>query len=226
VGIRLLVTPVRAPRVNAYAERWVGRSACARRAPFGCCAAPPVEASSGTTVRHWLNRGGDRQANAALHRIVIVRLRWHQPTRGYMARWIAKGKLAPMTWHRTERDASNRFEADHGRLKAGPADAWVQPGPSRRVRDRRVCVRAEGSAGGYGLAVEELGADGWQSRWRAGRSDLVADGGGAAARLGSAGCNTSQPPGGVIPRLVSRAARTRTSVLSGQPVSPRGVAFY
>jgi hypothetical protein len=157
VGIRLLVTPVRAPRVNAYAERWVGRSACARRAPFGCCAAPPVEASSGTTVRHWLNRGGDRQANAALHRIVIVRLRWHQPTRGYMARWIAKGKLAPMTWHRTELDASNRFEADHGRLKAGPADAWVQPGPSRRVRDRRVCVRAEGSAGGYGLAVEELG---------------------------------------------------------------------
>jgi transposase len=43
------------------------------------CGSSPVEASSGKTVRHRLNRGGDRQANAALHRIVIVRLRWHHP---------------------------------------------------------------------------------------------------------------------------------------------------
>jgi hypothetical protein len=45
-----------------------------------------------------------------------------------------------------------------------------------------------------GWRSRSSGADGWQLRWRAGRSDLVADGGGAAARL-SAGCNTSQPPG-------------------------------
>jgi len=56
------------------------------------CGASPVEASSGKTVRHRLNRGGDRQANAALHRIVIVRLRWHQPTKDYMARRTAEGK--------------------------------------------------------------------------------------------------------------------------------------
>jgi transposase len=56
------------------------------------CGASPVEASSGKTIRHRLNRGGDRQANAALHRIVIVRLRWHQPTKDYMARRIAEGK--------------------------------------------------------------------------------------------------------------------------------------
>ncbi len=56
------------------------------------CGTSPVEASSGKTVRHRLNRGGDRQANAALYRIVIVRLRWHQPTREYMARRIAEGK--------------------------------------------------------------------------------------------------------------------------------------
>ena len=43
------------------------------------CGTSPVEASSGKTRRHRLNRGGDRQANAALHRIVVVRLRWHQP---------------------------------------------------------------------------------------------------------------------------------------------------
>jgi transposase len=56
------------------------------------CGASPIPASSGKTIRHRLNRGGDRQANAALHRIVIVRLRWHQPTRDYMTRRLGQGK--------------------------------------------------------------------------------------------------------------------------------------
>jgi transposase len=56
------------------------------------CGSSPVEASSGKTRRHRLNRGGDRQANAALYRIVIVRLRWHQPTRDYAARRTTQGK--------------------------------------------------------------------------------------------------------------------------------------
>ena len=46
----------------------------------------PIPASSGKTVRHRLNRGSNRQANTALYRIVVVRLRWHQPTRDYLAR--------------------------------------------------------------------------------------------------------------------------------------------
>jgi transposase len=61
------------------------------------CGSSPVEASSGTTRRHRLNRGGDRQANAALHRIVIVRLRWHQPTRDYLARRTTEGKTRKET---------------------------------------------------------------------------------------------------------------------------------
>ncbi len=52
----------------------------------------PIPASSGKTQRHRLNRGGDRRADAALHRVIIVRLRWHQPTRQYMARRLAEGK--------------------------------------------------------------------------------------------------------------------------------------
>jgi transposase len=56
------------------------------------CGASPIQASSGKTIRHRLNRGGDRQANAALYRIVVVRLRWHQPTRDYMARRLTEGK--------------------------------------------------------------------------------------------------------------------------------------
>ncbi|MEX0757824.1 MAG: IS110 family transposase [Acidimicrobiia bacterium] len=51
-----------------------------------------VEASSGEHVRHRLNRGGDRQANAALYRMVIVRLRYHPETRVYMQRRLAEGK--------------------------------------------------------------------------------------------------------------------------------------
>jgi transposase len=56
------------------------------------CGSSPIQASSGKTTRHRLNRGGDRQANAALYRIVIVRLRWHQPTKDYVARRTAEGK--------------------------------------------------------------------------------------------------------------------------------------
>ena len=49
------------------------------------CGSNPIPASSGKTDRHRLNRGGDRQANAALHRIIIVRLKSHPETRSYMA---------------------------------------------------------------------------------------------------------------------------------------------
>jgi transposase len=39
------------------------------------CGVAPLPASSGRTNRHRLNRGGDRQANAALYRITLCRLR-------------------------------------------------------------------------------------------------------------------------------------------------------
>ena len=55
------------------------------------CGAAPLPASSGRTVRHRLNRGGDRQANAALYRIVLCRLRWDPRTRAYAARRTAEG---------------------------------------------------------------------------------------------------------------------------------------
>ena len=56
------------------------------------CGAAPIPASSGKRARHRLNRGGDRQANAALYRIVMVRLRYHQPTKDYLARRLTEGK--------------------------------------------------------------------------------------------------------------------------------------
>jgi transposase len=56
------------------------------------CGASPVEASSGKTSRRRLNRGGDRQANAALYHIVFSRLRTDPATRAYRDRRLHEGK--------------------------------------------------------------------------------------------------------------------------------------
>lgn len=56
------------------------------------CGACPIPTGSGkTSGRHRLNRGGNRQANAALYRVVIVRMRWHPPTIAYVQRRTAEG---------------------------------------------------------------------------------------------------------------------------------------
>jgi transposase len=56
------------------------------------CGVSPVEASSGRVVRHRLNRGGNRDANRALHMICVVRMGVDQRTREYVARRTAEGK--------------------------------------------------------------------------------------------------------------------------------------
>ena len=55
------------------------------------CGVNPIPALSGKTNRHRLNRGGDRQANASLHRIVVVRLRYELRIQAYMRRQITEG---------------------------------------------------------------------------------------------------------------------------------------
>jgi transposase len=56
------------------------------------CGASPVEATSGKSSRHRLNRGGDRQANNALYTIAMVRMQHHSETKAYVARRTAEGK--------------------------------------------------------------------------------------------------------------------------------------
>src|SRR3954453_15901841 len=46
----------------------------------------PIPASSGNTVRHRLNRSGDRQLNRALHTVALSRLQHHEETRAHAAR--------------------------------------------------------------------------------------------------------------------------------------------
>ncbi|MCW2573607.1 MAG: Transposase [Frankiales bacterium] len=55
------------------------------------CGVSPLDASSGKQQRHRLNRSGDRQANAALWRIVLVRLASDPATRAYLERRVKDG---------------------------------------------------------------------------------------------------------------------------------------
>ena len=71
-------------------ERLRGEGAFAR-----LCGVAPLPASSGKTVRHRLDRGGNRAANRALYLLVIRRLRWHAPTRASVARRTARGRTLP-----------------------------------------------------------------------------------------------------------------------------------
>ena len=52
----------------------------------------PIPASSGQTIRHRLNRGGDRALNRAIHAIAVTRMRSCPRTRAYVARRTAEGK--------------------------------------------------------------------------------------------------------------------------------------
>jgi transposase len=52
----------------------------------------PIPASSGQTIRHRLNRGGDRALNSAVHTIALCRMRSCARTRAYVARRTAEGK--------------------------------------------------------------------------------------------------------------------------------------
>jgi transposase len=79
------------------------------------CGVAPVPASSGQTNRHRLSRAGDRQANAALHRVVIVRLRWHEESKHYLERRTAEGKSKKETVRCLKRYVAREV---YGALKA------------------------------------------------------------------------------------------------------------
>jgi transposase len=67
----------------------------------------PLPASSGTTTRHRLNRGGNRKLNCALHRIAVIRSRCDDETRAYLARRRAEGKTKREALRCLKRQLSN-----------------------------------------------------------------------------------------------------------------------
>ena len=87
------------------------------------CGAAPVPASSGKTVRHRLNPGGNRDANRALHVVALNRLRRDPRTRRYVARRTAEGK--------TKKEAMRCLKRYIARetYRAILLDAWARLAP-------------------------------------------------------------------------------------------------
>jgi transposase len=73
--------------VGDHSQRLKSEASFARL--YGVASMP---ASSGKTVRHCLKRGGNRDANRALHVLAIGRMSWDERIRRYVARRTAEGK--------------------------------------------------------------------------------------------------------------------------------------
>jgi hypothetical protein len=80
------------------------------------CGFCPVPVSNGDTSRYRLNLNGNSQANAAFYRVVIVRMRVHQPTLDYVKRRTIEGEQT----------------RDHSLPQAprSPQDFWLSLSPS------------------------------------------------------------------------------------------------
>ncbi|GAA5226901.1 hypothetical protein GCM10025778_14340 [Paeniglutamicibacter antarcticus] len=72
---------------------WSHEGRIRSEAAFACLAGVnPITASSGNTVRHRLNRGGDRRLNSALHMAAITRMTYDTETCDYVEKRRAEGK--------------------------------------------------------------------------------------------------------------------------------------
>src|SRR4051812_13673823 len=149
----------------------IGRTAGAERFPTDAhfarlAGAAPIPASSGRTVRHRLDRGGDRQINCALHTIALTRMRLDPDTRAYVQRRKAEGKtireilrclkrsIARLVWKHLRGS-----QVDHGRpRRPNCPTAAGEPlsTPTRRAREAR--------AEGLGLTARR--AEGYPSQAR------------------------------------------------------------
>jgi transposase len=113
------------------------------------CGVSPIPASSGQTHRHRLNRGGDRQANRALHVIAIARLRTDPATRAYRDRRAAqqlsnrditrclKRYLAREVYHALTSPPPPDDLLPHGPIKGALTGVAARPAPPALDRTAR-----------------------------------------------------------------------------------------
>lgn len=113
------------------------------------CGASPVEASSGRTVRHRLNRGGDRRANSALHQIARHRLNHDPRTVAYAERRRSEGMSEKEILRCLKRHvAREAYRALTGRARARP------DGPAG-LRAKRRAAKISQEAAGRALGVSK-----------------------------------------------------------------------
>jgi hypothetical protein len=104
------------------------------------CGVAPIPASSGKVTRWRLDRGGDRQANAALYVIVLARMSADKATTAYVQRRVAEGRTkleivsggGVATWSpRSSRRRSSYF------WRQPPSSRGIGSGHSRRLGRKR-----------------------------------------------------------------------------------------
>ena len=137
------------------------------------CGVAPLPASSGMTQRHRLNRGGDRQANSALHTIAISRLRDDPRTQTYVEQKTAEGHSKPEILRCLKRLLAREVYyllrpaaplRSHHPIPDLTAGRFLHHQPSRR-RAGAVNLRPEASSDRPGLTAPSTGtASPWRNR--------------------------------------------------------------
>jgi transposase len=104
------------------------------------CGTAPIPVSSGRTDRHRLSRGGDRQANAALHHIVKVRMSYDPATRAYRDAHLAKGWTLKAVFRALKRAVAREvFNALTGRCSVPD---YSDLRPARRAKNLTLTAAA------------------------------------------------------------------------------------
>jgi transposase len=116
------------------------------------CGVAPLPASSGKTQRHRLNRGGDRQANRAIHVIATTRKRWDPRTQAYLKKKTAETH--------TDREATRCLKRHIAREiyhLLRPALTPMPVPPSRPASRRAGAVKVEPPTCGTTLTTPSTG---------------------------------------------------------------------
>ncbi|WP_427017056.1 IS110 family transposase (plasmid) [Pseudarthrobacter sp. P1] len=113
----------------------------------------PIPASSGKTTRHRLSRGGDRAANSAIHRIVLVRMSKDQRTRDYVAKRTADGKAKLEIMRCLKRYVAREIYRVLRNPRPAPVTNDLRP---RRLALRLTQARAAGDLGVWTTAISRI----------------------------------------------------------------------
>jgi transposase len=99
------------------------------------CGAAPVPASSGKTHRYRLSRGGDRQANHALHRIALVRMSHDSTTIAYVRRQTDAGRGKKEILRKLKRAISREIYRLLTKPASTPVPDWTDLRPIRQTKN-------------------------------------------------------------------------------------------
>lgn len=117
------------------------------------CGTAPIPVSSGRTNRHRLSRGGDRQANKALHHIVQNRMTHDSRTQAYRKAHLAKGWTLPAVYRALKRAVAREiYQALTGNCTV-PDYSDLRP---RRTAKNITLTKAATALGTWPIRISEL----------------------------------------------------------------------